>query len=75
MAVPLNDVPVNVPVNKRQQWFLEQLKQGFQCKPANIVVKWKVVEKTAKRDIRDLQTKRLVKFVGAPKTGGYYVTN
>ena len=70
-----NDVPVNVlvnvPVNKRQQWFIEQLKQGCQSKPADIVEKWGVVEKTAKRDISDLQKKGLVKFMGAPKTGTY----
>ena len=71
MEAPLNNVPVNVPVNKRQQWFLEQLKQGFQCNPVNIVENWGVVEKTAKRDISDLQRKGFVKFVGAPKTGTY----
>jgi len=68
--VPIN-VPVNVPVNKRQQWFLEQLKQGARCKPADIATNWGVVEKTAKRDISDLQKKGLVKFEGAPKTGVY----
>lgn len=68
--VPVN-VPANVPVNKRQLWFLEQLKQGMQCKPADIVAHCGGVEKTAKRDISDLQRKGLVKFEGAPKTGVY----
>jgi hypothetical protein len=30
-----------------------------------------VVEKTAKRDISDLQKKHLIKFEGAPKTRAY----
>ena len=68
--VPAN-VPVNVPVTERQQWFLDQLEQGIKCKPADIAAKWHVVEKTAKRDIGDLQKKGLVAFVGAPKTGIY----
>ena len=66
-----NNVPVNVPINKRQQWFLEQLKQDIRCRPADIATNWGVVEKTAKRDISDLQKKGLVKFEGAPKTGAY----
>ena len=68
--VPVN-VPINVPVNKRQQWFLDQLEQSIQCKPVDIAAKWGVVEKTAKRDISDLQKKDLVSFVGPPKTGTY----
>ena len=68
--VPIN-VPANVPVNKRQQWFLDQIQLGIQCKPADIVLKWGVVEKTAKRDISDLRKKGLVTFVGPPKTGVY----
>lgn len=34
--VPVN-VPTNDPVNERQRWFLAQLEQGVQCKPADIV--------------------------------------
>lgn len=71
--VPTN-VPVNVPVNKRQQWFLNQLNQGVLCKPANIVAQWGVVEKTAKRDISDLQKKGLIIFEGPTKTGKYTLT-
>lgn len=66
-----SDVPVNVPVNKRQQWFLEQLQQGVRCNAASIADAWAVAEKTAKRDIRGLRDKGLILFEGAPKTGRY----
>ncbi len=65
------NVPANVPINKRQQWFINQLKQGIQCNPTSIVTKWNVVAKTAKRDISDLQKKNIVTFIGAAKTGTY----
>ncbi len=69
----IHDVPVNVPVNKRQQWFLNQLSAGIQCKPADIVARWGVVSKTAKRDISFLTKNGIVVFVGAPKTGSYHL--
>jgi hypothetical protein len=74
---PLTETPVaqsevdGVPVNKRQQWFLYQLKQGIRCRPADIAAKWDVVEKTAKRDINYLQKKNLIDFIGPLKTGTY----
>ena len=71
---PGENVPVNVLVNERQQWFLNQLNDGIQCKPADITEKWNVVEKTAKRDISDLRKKGLVVFVGSPKIGTYKLT-
>jgi hypothetical protein len=45
------DVPTNVPVNVRQQWFLNQLKAGENIKSTDLSSNWKVVEKMAKRDI------------------------
>jgi len=73
-SVPVN-VPVNVPINKRQQWFLNQLSKGNKCRPSDIAKKWTVTEKTAKRDISDLQKKDLVVFIGPPKTGRYQLKN
>jgi predicted HTH transcriptional regulator len=67
----LMDVPVNVPVNERQTWFMEQLRDGRNCKASDLAAQWDVTEKTAKRDIAALKNKGLVRFVGAPKTGGY----
>jgi ATP-dependent DNA helicase RecG len=72
--VPINDlinVPVNVPVNERQQWFLEQLRSGKNCKASDLVTRWKIAAKTAKRDIADLKQKNLISFTGPLKTGRY----
>ncbi|WP_246293918.1 ATP-binding protein [Desulfobacter latus] len=49
------DVPVNVPINSRQQWFLDQVKVGVKVTATDIAGHWKVSEKTAKRDIADLK--------------------
>ena len=67
----VSDVPVNVPVNSRQEWLIEQLSQGVDIKPVSIIEKWNVTEKTAKRDLADLKRSGLIEFVGAPKTGRY----
>ncbi len=67
----MNDVPVNVPVNKRQKWFLEQLNKGVSVKAADISKKFNVSSKTARRDIKDLVDYQVVEFSGAPKTGQY----
>ena len=42
------DVLINVPVNERQQWFLNQLKAGENIKSTDLASHWNVVEKTAK---------------------------
>lgn len=65
------DVPVNVPINDRQRWFLEQLRTGNPVKARDLALQFQVTEKTARRDIADLQNKELIAFVGAPKTGSY----
>jgi hypothetical protein len=64
--VPAN-VPVNVSLSERQQWFLDQLREGIHCGSAEIATRWDVVLKTAKRDIADLQKKDLITFVGPAK--------
>lgn len=68
--VPVN-APVNVPVNERQQWFLNQLGAGRKVKAIEISRRWKVAEKTAKRDITALKKQGIIEFVGLPKTGTY----
>ena len=67
--VPIN-VSVNVPVNARQQWFLNQLGVGEKVK-ADFARHWNVALKTAKRDIADLKEQGIIEFVGPPKTGIY----
>ena len=63
----------NVPVTKRQQWFLNQLGAGKRVKSADLAHHWNVTEKTAKRDIADLKNQGMIEFVGSPKTGTYYL--
>ena len=70
--VPTN-VPVDVPVNERLQWFLNQLGTGRKVKAADIAVHWRVAEKTAKRDIAALKKHGIIEFVGPPKTGFYRI--
>ena len=67
------DVPVNVPVNDRQHWFLVQLAAGKQSKSSDLATYWGVSIKTAKRDIAELKSKGVIEFVGAPKNGFYRV--
>jgi len=66
-----SDVPVNVPANERQRWFLAQLSRGKPLKAQDIASHFDVTEKTARRDIADLKARDLIEFVGAPKTGFY----
>jgi ATP-dependent DNA helicase RecG len=70
--VPIN-VPVNVPINDRQRWFLDQVSKGIRVGAREIAAHFDVSEKTARRDIAYLQSKQLVEFVGARKTGSYRI--
>ncbi|RLG29249.1 hypothetical protein DRO03_07690, partial [Methanosarcinales archaeon] len=65
------NVPVNVPVNERQQWFLNQLGARKSVRGADLAHHWNVTEKTAKRDIADLKKQGIIEFTGSPKTGKY----
>lgn len=51
----MNNVPVNVPVNQRQQWFIHQIQRNAKVSAQDIAEHWKVSEKTAKRDITDFK--------------------
>ena len=65
------DVPVNVPVNDRQKWFLNQTCKGIRVSSSELAVHWDISQKTAKRDIADLKQKGVIEFSGAPKNGYY----
>ncbi|MGB2929916.1 MAG: DeoR family transcriptional regulator, partial [Desulfobacterales bacterium] len=66
-------VLANVPVNDRQQWFLEQLAAGRQARASDLAAHWGVSEKTAKRDIAYLKGRELIEFIGSPKKGSYRI--
>ena len=70
LDVPV-DVPVDVPINERQKWFIDQLSLGNKLKSPDIVKRWQVNEKTAKRDIAELKKIHIIEFIGSPKTGYY----
>ena len=69
----LINVPINVSINDRQRWFLDQLGRGIPVKARDVAKHFSITEKTARRDIADLQSKRLVEFVGARKTESYHI--
>ncbi|MCC8237227.1 hypothetical protein [Pinisolibacter aquiterrae] len=78
--VPIND-PGNDPgnsawptlLNDRQRWFLGEMAVRGRLRFTDIVVRWEVAAKTAKRDIAGLQATGLIVFVGPRKTGMYLV--
>lgn len=74
MNEPVNepDVPVNVPVNDRQKWLLEQIAAKRNPKADDIAEHFNVTTMTAKRDIADLKDRGVIEFVGSPKTGWYW---
>ncbi|MEI6209252.1 MAG: DeoR family transcriptional regulator [Desulfuromonadales bacterium] len=65
------NVPVNVPVNERQAWFLEQIVAEKKPKSIDVAEYFNVTTMTAKRDIADLKERGLIEFVGSAKTGWY----
>jgi len=58
-------------LNQRQIWFLGQLKDGDRTNVDNIVTHWEVSLRTAKSDIAEIVRMKLIRFVGARKTGWY----
>ncbi|NOX32303.1 MAG: DeoR family transcriptional regulator [Deltaproteobacteria bacterium] len=67
----IEEFPVNVPVNKRQQWFIDQISQGIKVSADDIATHWNISKKTAQRDISNLKQKALIVYKGAPKNGFY----
>lgn len=66
-----SDVLVNVRVNERQQWFMDRLADGYLAKAEDIAHKFEVTDRTARRDISQLQEMDLIGFMGSFKTGRY----
>ena len=69
----LINVRVNVRVNPRQEWFLEQLSKGLRVTANDLAKRWEVSEKTARRDMAELRKVGVLEFVGSPKTGAYVI--
>jgi len=73
MELLVDSVPVNVPVNDRQQWLPEQLAAGIRARASDLATHWGVAEKTAKRDIAYLKGRELIEFIGSTKKGAYRI--
>ncbi|TXG97337.1 MAG: response regulator [Nevskiaceae bacterium] len=66
------DVPVNVPdLSDRQQWIMSLIGKGTEVRIGMVVEHFRCSEKTAKRDLSELKERRLIRFVGSPRTGHY----
>lgn len=75
--VPVDDpdVPDDVPdLNARQRWVLTQIRKGAEVRVNMVVTQFDCSQKTAKRDLSDLKDRKLVRFVGSPRTGHYRLT-
>ena len=55
----------------RQNWFVDQIREGKLPSVSSITLHWKVGMKKAKKDIGDLKTRGVITFVGARKNGRY----
>lgn len=58
-------------LNQRQLWFLGRLQRGDSPNADAIAKTWAVTLRTARRDVAALAGMKLVRFVGANKTGHY----
>ncbi|MBP7586462.1 MAG: HTH domain-containing protein [Thermoanaerobaculia bacterium] len=62
-------------VGDRRTWFLERLRAGADIGATDIMERWSVSEKSARRDIAALKAAGTVKFVGSPRSGRYRATH
>lgn len=66
------DVPDDVPdLNARQKWVLTQIRRGTEIRVSMVVTQFGCSQKTAKRDLSDLKDRKMIRFVGSPRTGHY----
>lgn len=58
-------------LNRRQVWFLEEIRKGRRLNSTDLAINWRVTERTAKRDIRGLVHEGFVKFRKNGPSGWY----
>lgn len=63
--------PANVPLNERQHWALDQIRTGVKLRRLDVERQFKIVAKTAKRDLSDLADRGLIVFQRTPRPGHY----
>lgn len=70
--VPLN-VPLYVPINDRMTAILKELSNHNKLFIPELAMKFKVSEKTIRRDLSHLRENNLIEFVGSKKTGEWRI--
>lgn len=75
---PINDrnrasagPPAEDGLNPRQRWYLEALAAGKDVRADDLRRRWRVSQKTARRDVAALKGRGIIEFVGPPRTGRY----
>ena len=58
-------------LNERQEWLLARVANGDRCTFEDIVVRWSVSGRTAKRDIAELKGRGLIRYSGSHRRGFY----
>ncbi|MDD3181326.1 MAG: hypothetical protein PHD48_00745 [Alphaproteobacteria bacterium] len=73
-----SDVTSNVTINpwpddlnERQSWFLAEIRDGFAPTAESLRKRWRVTERTARRDIAEMIKLNLIERRGAKKNGVY----
>ena len=69
-ADPVND-PEDRHWNHRQEWILNQLKDGHPLQKSEVRSQFRCSDSTAKRDLKELKSDGLIEFVRPAKTGHY----
>lgn len=62
-----------ISLNRRQHWFVNQIKKGKNTKNNDLVAKFNISKATAERDISKLLNLKIIEFVGSKKNGMYVI--
>ena len=68
-------MPLNVPLNKRQNNLIQDIRKNKNITQTELAQKYKVNRETIKRDLQYLQEKNIIKRVGSKKTGCWEIIN
>lgn len=62
-------------LNRRQRWYLDALASGVRVRAVDLQHRWRVSEKTARRDAAALKARGMIEFIGSSRTGRYRLNN
>ncbi len=72
-AIACGEESPQCKLNDRQRWALEQIRQGVPFRRVDLESKFKVAEKTAKRDLAELVAQQQIEFVRQGRDGFYRI--